>query len=39
MSLGVRQNLRYWFQGCIRELRISDRALPAGELQSAVATR
>lgn len=39
MSLGVRQNLRYWFQGCIRELRISDHALPAGELQSALATR
>jgi hypothetical protein len=34
MSLGVRQNLVHWFKGCIRELRISATALPAGALQS-----
>lgn len=33
MSLGVRQNLVYWFSGCIRELRITSTALAATDLQ------
>jgi hypothetical protein len=33
MSLGVRQNLAYWFQGCIREVRVTPVALAAAELQ------
>jgi hypothetical protein len=33
MSLGVRQNLMYWFKGCIREVRITNAALAAAELQ------
>ncbi|MGC4093761.1 MAG: LamG domain-containing protein [Polyangiaceae bacterium] len=35
MSLGVRQNRVHYFQGCIRELRVSPRALPAEQLQRA----
>jgi hypothetical protein len=34
MGVGVRLNLQYWFQGCIRELRVTSRALPPDELQS-----
>ncbi|MBC8132285.1 MAG: LamG domain-containing protein [Deltaproteobacteria bacterium] len=33
MSLGVRQNLLYWFKGCIREVRITSAALPSAQLQ------
>jgi hypothetical protein len=33
ISLGVRQNLVHYFSGCIRELRVTPRALPAAELQ------
>jgi hypothetical protein len=33
MSLGVRQNLMYWFKGCIREVRVTAAALAAGQLQ------
>jgi Concanavalin A-like lectin/glucanases superfamily len=32
MSLGVRLNRRYWFKGCIRELRFSGVALPTAAL-------
>ena len=35
MSLGVRQNLMYWFAGCIREVRATAVALPPGQLQRA----
>jgi len=35
MSLGVRQNLMYWFAGCIREVRATAVALPAEQLQRA----
>ncbi len=33
MSLGVRQNLMYWFKGCIREVRVTAAPLAAGQLQ------
>jgi hypothetical protein len=33
MSLGVRQNLMYWFVGCIRELRVTAAALSPADLQ------
>jgi hypothetical protein len=33
MSLGVRLNKVSWYQGCIRELRFTPRALPASQLQ------
>lgn len=33
MSLGVRLNKVSWYQGCIREIRYSPRALTAAELQ------
>jgi hypothetical protein len=33
VSLGVRQNLVNWFQGCIREVRVTPAALPPAELQ------
>jgi hypothetical protein len=33
LSLGVRQNLVYWFAGCIRELRVTASALPPAQLQ------
>ena len=36
MSLGVRQNLMYWFAGCIREVRVTAIALPAEQLQRAL---
>jgi hypothetical protein len=36
LSLGVRQNLMYWFAGCIRELRITPAPLPPAELQRAM---
>ena len=36
MSLGVRQNLMYWFAGCIREVRVTAVPLPAGQLQRAL---
>jgi hypothetical protein len=36
MSLGVRQNLMYWFAGCIRELRATPAALPTEALQRAM---
>jgi len=32
-SLGVRQNLVHWFKGCIRELRVTAKALVAADLQ------
>jgi len=32
-SLGVRQNLVYWFKGCISEVRFSAIALEAGKLR------
>jgi hypothetical protein len=31
-SLGARQNRVHWFQGCIRELRVTPRALAPAEL-------
>ena len=34
MSLGVRQNLMYWFKGCIREVRVTAAPLPAAQLQA-----
>lgn len=34
LSLGVRQNLMYWFKGCIREVRVTAAALPAAQLQA-----
>jgi hypothetical protein len=33
MSLGVRQNLQYWFKGCIREVRVTPAALSSDALQ------
>jgi hypothetical protein len=33
MSLGVRQNLVNWFQGCIREVRVTATALSPAQLQ------
>ena len=36
MSLGVRQNLMYWFAGCIREVRVTPVPLPPAELQRAL---
>ena len=33
MSLGVRQNLMYWFKGCVREVRVTAAALPVAQLQ------
>lgn len=33
MSVGVRLNRQYWFKGCIREVRITPRALGAAQLQ------
>src|SRR5262245_23533800 len=33
MSLGVRQNLMYWFNGCIREVRVTPAALAPAQLQ------
>ena len=33
MSLGVRQNLMYWFKGCVREVRVTAAPLAAGQLQ------
>jgi hypothetical protein len=33
MSLGVRQNLVNWFQGCIREVRVTPTALAPAQLQ------
>jgi len=35
MSLGVRQNLMYWFDGCIREVRVTAAPLPPAQLQRA----
>ena len=35
MSLGVRQNLMYWFAGCIREVRVTAVPLPPAQLQRA----
>lgn len=35
MSLGVRQNLVHYLTGCIREVRVTPKALTAGELQRA----
>jgi len=35
ISLGVRQNKVYWFQGSIREVRFHPTALPPAELQQA----
>jgi hypothetical protein len=32
-SLGVRQNLVYWFKGSIREVRFHHTALAASDLQ------
>ena len=36
MSLGVRQNLMYWFAGCIREVRVTAVPLPPAQLQRAL---
>lgn len=36
LSLGVRQNLVYWFVGCIRELRVTPTPLPSTQLQRAL---
>ncbi len=36
LSLGVRQNLVYWFVGCIRELRVTAGPLPPEQLQRAL---
>ena len=33
LSLGVRQNLMYWFAGCIREVRVTPAALTHERLQ------
>ena len=33
LSLGVRQNLMYWFVGCIREVRVTAAPLPTEQLQ------
>ena len=33
ISIGVRQNLQYWFKGCVRELRVTSGALPPESLQ------
>jgi Concanavalin A-like lectin/glucanases superfamily len=33
ISIGVRQNLQYWFKGCVRELRVTPEALPPELLQ------
>jgi len=33
LSLGVRQNLMYWFKGCVRELRVTAAPLPGAQLQ------
>jgi len=33
LSLGVRQNLMYWFKGCVREVRVTAAPLAAGQLQ------
>jgi hypothetical protein len=33
MSLGVRLNKVSWYQGCMREIRYTPRALAAPELQ------
>lgn len=37
VSVGVRQNLQYFFKGCVRELRVTPVALPAAELQRVAA--
>jgi hypothetical protein len=34
LSLGVRQNLMYWFKGCVRELRVTAAPLAAAQLQA-----
>jgi hypothetical protein len=36
MSLGVRQNMLYWFVGCIREVRVTATPLPPDQLQRAL---
>ena len=36
LSLGVRQNLMYWFAGCIRELRVTAAPLAPDQLQRAL---
>jgi hypothetical protein len=34
MSVGVRLNQKFWFKGCIREVRFTPRALPAAQLRT-----
>ena len=38
LSLGVRQNLMYWFKGCIRELRVTAAPWPPSSSRSCPET-